>query len=557
MIDETRHTRRDELRNVFEKFLAHRPAANPQAPAGKKQRTIDYSRVSTGPQVVVGHGMTTQPVNSADYIDRQPDWTHVASFSDPGVSGRHDRRQGFQAMQKFIESGQADVLVVDRIDRLHRNLRNLLETIHLLEEHHVQLVSIEEGIDFREPMGQLILVMLGMLAEIYVTKLARETSDGLKTRALEKGLLNGRLPFGLCTGRCSQCKDPNGKGYCPFWGKKDLGSGKVPMAHPVDYPVLQRLFEFYVTGDYTDAKLALEANTWTAPNPDGQGAPIPVRPRCYPQRLRPGDGRFHKDSIRAILTNMAYAGLAPYYGHEPDGRIRRHPLDYGVGQHEAFIPPEVWLRAQEIRSQRGHAPQGGEQRQRSRVYLLTERARCACGRKLRWNNTASGAYGFCPGRREGQCHEPNIRVDRAHQQVAELFAQLCFPEAVVHAAERCLRPSDELHQLERQFQAVEQEFNDVRKAYDQGRADWKALNDAERTYHRIRGQLNLKQVPAQVPPELLAMLRNPAELWERLAPDDQRALVEILIEVAEVQDGKVQEFRMYSPFEEWLAPAGR
>ena len=114
--------------------------------------------------------------------------------------------------------------------------------------------------------------------------------------------------------------------------------------------------------------------------------------------------------------------------------------------------------------------------------------------------------------------------------------------------------TDDLRQLERQFQAAEQAFTEVRQAYEQGRADWPTFIAAERTYHRTREQLNLKQVPAHVPPELLALLRSPAELWERLTPEDRRALIEILVEVAEVRDAEVREFRLYAPFDNWLAP---
>lgn len=182
------------IRQYFEKLLTNvlpdLPVARPKRPL----RAADYARVSIEPQVAEGHGMDTQPANTGELISKRG-WVHIGTFSDPAVSGRTHRRRGLQNLLRHVKAGLVDVVVIDRIDRLYRNLSKLLETVKFFNDYNVRLVSVAEGIDFETPWGKLVLYVLGALAEIYVDLLSRETSQGKHTRA-KKGLHNGLPPFG-------------------------------------------------------------------------------------------------------------------------------------------------------------------------------------------------------------------------------------------------------------------------------------------------------------------------------------------------------------------------
>jgi DNA invertase Pin-like site-specific DNA recombinase len=246
------------VRQYFQGLLANVLPETPIAQAQRPLRAADYARVSITPQVTEGHGMDTQPANTGELIRRRG-WVHVGTFSDPATSGRTHRRRGLQNLLRYVKAGLIDVVVIDRIDRLYRNLPKLLETVKFFNDRGVRLVSVAEGIDFQTPWGKLVLYVLGALAEIYVDLLSREMSQGKRTRA-KKGLHNGLPSTGYCIGRCSSCTDPNGKRYGPCYGGPDRNQGRALIPHPIESAAIEAMFEFYETGRYTDAQVADEIN---------------------------------------------------------------------------------------------------------------------------------------------------------------------------------------------------------------------------------------------------------------------------------------------------------
>ena len=77
-------------------------------------------------------------------------------------------------------------------------------------------------------------------------------AEGKRTR-LKKGLVNGAYHYGYCNGRCTQCTDPNGPGYCPRHGQADLGNGYVIVPHPLESIAVRLIFEWYATGELAQA----------------------------------------------------------------------------------------------------------------------------------------------------------------------------------------------------------------------------------------------------------------------------------------------------------------
>ena len=84
--------------------------------------------------------------------------------------------------------------------------------VKLLNEYGVALVSVSERVGFDTPWGRLVLNVLGALAEYYLVALSADTSKGKHGRAW-LGLANGAFRLGVCNGLCSECTDPNGRGY--------------------------------------------------------------------------------------------------------------------------------------------------------------------------------------------------------------------------------------------------------------------------------------------------------------------------------------------------------
>jgi DNA invertase Pin-like site-specific DNA recombinase len=79
------------------------------------------------------------------------------------ISGAKANRPGLNLAMEMVRAG--DTLVVWRLDRLGRSLKDLIELTEALKERSSGLHSLQESIDTTSSSGQLILHMFGALAE--------------------------------------------------------------------------------------------------------------------------------------------------------------------------------------------------------------------------------------------------------------------------------------------------------------------------------------------------------------------------------------------------------
>ncbi len=137
---------------------------------------IGYARVSTSDQS----------------LDLQTDALFKAgcreTFTDV-VSGSKSSREGLDKLLKYIRPG--DVVVVWKLDRLGRSLKNLIDLIQLFNNKRVGFKSLQENIDTTTASGKLFLHIFGALAEFERELIRERTLAGLKS-ALDRGRKGGR-----------------------------------------------------------------------------------------------------------------------------------------------------------------------------------------------------------------------------------------------------------------------------------------------------------------------------------------------------------------------------
>ena len=137
---------------------------------------IGYSRVSTQDQ----------------NLDLQNDALKNAGcekiFEDK-ISGARIERKGLTEALEFVRSG--DVLVVWKLDRLGRGLRDLIDKIQDLEKRGVGFRSLTENIDTTTAGGKLIFHIFGSLAEFERALIKERTKAGLAS-ARARGITGGR-----------------------------------------------------------------------------------------------------------------------------------------------------------------------------------------------------------------------------------------------------------------------------------------------------------------------------------------------------------------------------
>lgn len=136
---------------------------------------IGYARVST----------------AAQNLDMQ-----VSALADAGcekiytekVSGVGDRTELKTALE-FLRDG--DSLVIYKLDRLGRNMKDLLATIEQLQQKNICLISLRDNIDTSSTSGKLIMHIFASLAE-FERDLIKERSAEGRREAKKKGVRFGR-----------------------------------------------------------------------------------------------------------------------------------------------------------------------------------------------------------------------------------------------------------------------------------------------------------------------------------------------------------------------------
>ena len=136
-----------------------------------------YARVSS-----VGQDLTIQ-VQKLNEVGC--DVIREEKVSGTSLKGRKE----FETLMEFMREG--DELVVTRIDRLARSIRDLQNIVYELKNKGVTLSATEQPIDTRTSAGKAFLDMLGVFSE-FETNLRKERQMEGVRKAKERGVYKGR-----------------------------------------------------------------------------------------------------------------------------------------------------------------------------------------------------------------------------------------------------------------------------------------------------------------------------------------------------------------------------
>jgi DNA invertase Pin-like site-specific DNA recombinase len=158
------------------------------------KRIVAYTRVSTQEQAQHGISLEAQRARAEQFCLL---YGHelVAVIEDAGQSAKDLRRPGLQRALAMLEAGEADGLLVAKLDRLTRSVKDLAA---LLESHFVgrfTLHSVQEMLDTGSAAGRMVLNILGALAEFERAQVSERTKAALAYKA-SKGEVLGAPPLG-------------------------------------------------------------------------------------------------------------------------------------------------------------------------------------------------------------------------------------------------------------------------------------------------------------------------------------------------------------------------
>ncbi len=115
-------------------------------------------------------------------------------FSEKVTGTTTKGRLKLEECLRFLRRG--DTLIVTRIDRLARSLRDLQNLVHDLKEKGIELKATEQPIDTSSPAGKAFLDMLGVFAE-FETNLRKERQMEGIAKAKKEGKFKGRKPTAI------------------------------------------------------------------------------------------------------------------------------------------------------------------------------------------------------------------------------------------------------------------------------------------------------------------------------------------------------------------------
>jgi DNA invertase Pin-like site-specific DNA recombinase len=111
-------------------------------------------------------------------------------FEDKASGGRWDRPELHRLLDQLREG---DTLVVWKLDRLSRSLKDLLHILERVEAVGARFRSLTEAVDTAGPAGRMLMQMLGSFAEFERAMVRERTRAGLRAAAA-RGRKGGRQP---------------------------------------------------------------------------------------------------------------------------------------------------------------------------------------------------------------------------------------------------------------------------------------------------------------------------------------------------------------------------
>jgi DNA invertase Pin-like site-specific DNA recombinase len=191
-------------------------------------RVVAVTRVSTSEQADSGAGLAVQRATiEAAALARG--WEIVAMLEDAGVSGGTLERPGLKAAIAMIECGEADTLVVAKLDRLSRSMLDFSTLMERARKRGWSIVALDVGVDTGTPAGEMLASVLASFAQYERRLISQRTKDALAVKRAE-GVKIGR-PRALSDDIVARVVALRAQGLSYERVARQLNDAGVPTAH--------------------------------------------------------------------------------------------------------------------------------------------------------------------------------------------------------------------------------------------------------------------------------------------------------------------------------------
>jgi site-specific DNA recombinase len=361
-------------------------------------KTALYLRVSTEDQAKEGYSLEVQREVLEAFAKREGLEVYKV-YSDDGISGATTNRPALTALLADAKSGKFGLVLVSKLDRFSRNLRDLLNLVEELCSYGAGFKSAGEPFDTTTSAGKLMFQQLGSFAEFERNRIAERVFPGMV-----KGVQQGNW---------------QGARYAPY-GYSYNKVAKLLEIAPDEVEVVRRIYALYLEGKST---LAI-------------GAALTKKG----VRNRKGN-YFGTKVIGDILKNPIYTGKIVWNTHHYD-KTKKTPKGYkyvknpanqvitAQGKHTHIISAEAFAQAQQLRAEKRIALR----KAKPGDYLLSGLLFCGnCNHKFigassvsnhrtkatkKWYRCCSRTHSYAT------CRNKSVKAEDLDPQLADMLAIL-------------------------------------------------------------------------------------------------------------------------------------
>jgi site-specific DNA recombinase len=413
-----------------------------------------YTRVSSRNQAEADYSsLETQRERLEAYCQSQEDYTVYRVYEDGGYSADSLDRPALKEMLRDIRDGKLNAILVYKIDRLTRSVKDFHLLMDVFDRSGVKFVAVTQSLDTQNPMGRLLRNVLLDFAQFEREMTADRTRDKMYQRA-QKGLWNG--------------------GHAPYGYRAE---NKRLMVNPDEAVRVRFMFERFADKPSL-ARLRDELH----------------RRGWYTRSNR----RWSKTAVDQILRNPIYCGLVRFNGQRFQG------------EQKAVIEEGLFNRVQSVRRDCSHSST-----KMSRVFLLKGLIRCSeCGSWMTPHYTQKRhkdgsvyriAYYRCTKTMHFDntvCSIKHINADQVENLVVEKLSELSQNEAYLKMTveelnadlSRKVEPLEkESERVRKRLEEIEQEAGRYVKALGQGKISIARLEDEIRALEADKEALQKQQ----------------------------------------------------------------
>lgn len=157
--------------------------------------TAIYERASDEKQDIDGVSIETQHETIMKFCDYRG-YKNTKLYTEIRSARTMKNRGQLKQLLKDVENGRVQRVIIYRLDRLTRSLRDLMNILYQLEQCNCELHSTYENIDTSSPSGRMLVQVLGMIAEWESANTSMLVRNAMQYKA-EQGIWQSSVPFGF------------------------------------------------------------------------------------------------------------------------------------------------------------------------------------------------------------------------------------------------------------------------------------------------------------------------------------------------------------------------